>query len=72
MQAAVINVCFTLLLASSAGCFTSGGRGSICSRVREPHIPHPGPVSLGRKILALMYLICWLDSLHYTFFFLLF
>lgn len=70
MQAAVINVCFTFLLAGSAGFFSSGGRGSICSRLRETHIPSPGPVSLGRKIQALMHLICWLDSLHYTFFFL--
>lgn len=61
VQAAVINVCFTLLLASSAGFFSSGGRGSICSCLRD--ISPPGSVSLGRKICTLMYLICWLDSL---------
>lgn len=70
MQAAVINVCFTFLLAGLAGFFSSGGRGSICSRLREPHIPPPRPVCLGRKIQALMYLICWLDPLRYSIIFL--
>lgn len=69
VKAVVIHVCFTFLLASSAGFFSSDGRGSICSCLKEPHIPPLGPVSLGRKIQALMYLICWLDSVHYTFFF---
>ena len=69
MQAAVINVCFTFLLAGSAGFFISDGTGSICSRLREPHIPPPRLVSLGRKIQTLMYLVCRLDSLRYTFFF---
>lgn len=68
VKAVVIHVCFTFLLAGSAGFFSSDGRGSICSCLKEPHIPPLGPVSFGRKIQALMYLICWLDSVHYTFF----
>lgn len=66
VQAAVINVYFTSLLASSAGFFSSGRRGSVGGCLRDMLLLRL--VSLGKKIWALMYLVCWLDSLlHWGF-----